>query len=103
MDLVPVVLPSEDGFGCTRDVSVEWWTVLNGGDRSSRSTQKEQTQRRKIQPFGDCWIEQAMRCNYIEATRVLTEDLKRRMSEGSDMSRACLLEVFCAPSRSCLF
>ena len=30
VDLVPVVFPSEDGFGHTRDVCAECWTVLNG-------------------------------------------------------------------------
>ena len=44
VDLTPVVFPSEDGFGYTRDVCVGCWTELNGGDRS---IQKEQTQRRK--------------------------------------------------------
>ena len=44
---------------------------------------KEQTQWRRggeveIQPFGDCWIEQAMRRKYTEATTVLKEDLRRR-------------------------
>ena len=67
VDIVRVVFPSEDGFGCTRDVCAEC-----GGDRSSRSMKKEQTQRRKtggleIQPFGDCRIEQTMRRTYIEA------------------------------------
>ena len=43
----------------------------------------EQTQRRKrggleIQPFGDCWIEQAMRRKYIEVTKELKSDLQRR-------------------------
>ena len=34
VDLVPIVLPSKDGFGYTRDVCAECWTVRNGGDRS---------------------------------------------------------------------
>ena len=76
VDLMPLVFPSEDGSGCTRDVCAERWTVLNVEDSSVRSMKKEQAQRRKsgelqIQPFGNCWIKQAMRRKYIEATREL--------------------------------
>ena len=44
---------------------------------------QEQTQRRKmrgleIRPFGDCCIEQALPRKYIEATRELEPDSKRR-------------------------
>ena len=58
-------------------------TELDDGDRSIRSMKKEWTQRRKrgllqIQPFGDCWIEQAMRRKYVEGTKKLDEQLERR-------------------------
>ena len=78
-----MVFPSEDGFGCTKDVCAECWTVLNVGDRSNRSMKKEQTQRRQrggleMQPFGDSWIEQAMWQKYIEVTRGCKAGFKRR-------------------------
>ena len=49
----------------------ECWSVT-----SMRSTKKEQTQRRnrgelKSHPLGDCWIEEALRRKYIEATKEL--------------------------------
>ena len=79
--------PSEDGFGDTRDVCAECWTVLNDGDRSIRSMKKEQSQRRKrrgleIQPFGDCWIEQALRWKDIEATKEFQEGLEEKKGVG---------------------
>ena len=44
---------------------------------------KEQTERRKrggleIQSFGDCRVEQAMWRKYIEVTKELKDDVKRR-------------------------
>ena len=79
---MPLVFPSEDGLWCTRDVCAECWKVLNSEDSSVRSMEKEQAQRRKrgklqIQQFGNCWIKQAMRRKYIEATRELKEDTRR--------------------------
>ena len=91
VDLVSGVFPSEDEFGYTRDVCAEYLTELNGGDRSIRSLKKEQTQAEaqrgglEIQPFGACWIEQAtIRQKYIEATKELKEDCKRRKERALD-------------------
>ena len=83
VDQVPLVFPTEDGFWCTRDACAECWTLLHGGVRSIRSVKKEQRQRRKrggleIQPFGHCWIEQALRRMYIEVTRELHADFNVR-------------------------
>ena len=47
VDQVPLVFPTHDGFGRTRDASAEYWTFLNAGDRSIRSVKKGQTSRRK--------------------------------------------------------
>ena len=52
--------PSEDGCGYTRDVCAECWRVLNDGDRSIRSTKKEQTQRRKRGGPGDSAIRELL-------------------------------------------
>ena len=74
---------SNDQIKITWCQGIDCQRVLNDEDRSKRSMKNEQTKRRKrggleLQPFGDYWIEQALRRKYIEAIEELKEDLKRQ-------------------------
>ena len=74
-DLVPGVCPSEDGFGCTRDVGDECWTELGTGSIHGKGADDQAQKRRHL---GDCGIEHAPQRKCIEATKELNEYVERR-------------------------
>ena len=74
LDLTPVVFYADDGEGHIRNAGrqpneVSVLSDLNEGRERGGL---------EIQPFGSCWIETVMRRKYMEVTRDMTRELKKR-------------------------